>query len=91
MKKGTPGDFNTDMLKRDDPNTVKITSFIKKHSLKQLIDGITRLNRRGVSCIDLIMTDSSFIHESSILNDFISDHYTIYSIRKKKKKRNMTL
>ena len=43
----------------------------------------TRPNKKGGSCIDLIMTDCIYILEYSILNDFVSDHYTL---RKKKKR-----
>ena len=77
------GDFNIDFLRRDDNNTVKLTSFIKKLGLSQLINGITRPNVKSGSCIDLILTDCKFINENGILNDLISDHYSIYCIRKK--------
>ena len=82
------GDFNTDMLKRDDPNTVKTIRFIKKQGLTQIIDAITRPNRRGGSCIDLIMTDSLYNQQCGVLNDFVSDHYTIYCLRKKRKEHH---
>ena len=51
------GDFNTDLLKRDDPKSVTLLSFAKKAGLSQLIKDITRPNRNGGSCIDLIMTN----------------------------------
>ena len=41
------------------------------------------------SCIDLIMTNSMYVLESGILNDFVSDHYSIFCVRKKKKKSNV--
>ena len=44
----------------------------------------TRPNKKGVSCIDYIMTDCIYILEYCILNDFVSDHYTL---RKKKKEK----
>ena len=61
------GDFNTDMLKRDDINTVRINRFIKKLGLKQYIVSITRPNKKGGSCIDLIMTDCNFVSNSGNL------------------------
>ena len=54
-------DLNTDILKRDNINTINFTRFMKKTGLKQLINSITRPNVRGGSCIDLIMTDSPCI------------------------------
>ena len=42
-------------------------------------------------CIDLIMTDSLFIEQSGILNDFVSDHYIVYCIRKKKRENHETI
>ena len=77
------GDLNTDMLRRDDPNTVQLTRSIKQLGLRQLINGITRPNERGGSCIDLILTDCIYIRESSILDDLIADHYSVFCIRKK--------
>ena len=77
------GDFNIDMLKRDDTNVVMIQNFAKKTGLSQMINTITRPNRNGGTCIDLIMTNSPFVKTSGVLDDFISDHYTVYSICKK--------
>ena len=82
------GDLNTDLLKHDNINTINFTRFMKKTGLKQLINGITRQNVRGGSCIDLIMTDSPYVLESGILDDFVSDHYTTFCIRKKKRERH---
>ena len=42
----------------------------------------TRLNKKGASRIDLIMTDCIYILEYSILNDFVSDHYTLCKKKK---------
>ena len=81
------GHFDTDLLRRDEITTVQITRFIKKYGLSQLIHGITRPNRKGGSCLDLIITDSKYVADSGILDDFISDHYTFFCRRKKKKKK----
>ena len=77
------GDFNTDWLKRDCPDTVLIMSFCKTNGLTQDMDKITRPNKKGGSCIDLIMTNSRFVNRHGIRDDIISDHYTIYCTRKK--------
>ena len=83
------GDFNIDFSRQDDVNTVKLNRFIKNLGLSQVIDGITRPNTKGGSCIDLIITDCNykFVSDSGILNDLIADHYSIFSVRKKKRER----
>ena len=65
------------MLKRDDINTVRITRFMKKLGLNQYIVTITRPNKKGGSCIDLLMTDSVYVYSHGTLDDFVSEHYTI--------------
>ena len=64
---------------------VKLFSFCKLFGLKQLIEDITRPNKKGGSTINLILTNSYYIKDSGVLDDMISDHYTIFSIRKKKR------
>ena len=78
------GDFNTDILRRDDVHTVQLTRFTKQMGLTQLINGITRSNKKGGSCIDLIMSDCLYIQERGILDDLLADYYSVYSIREKK-------
>ena len=77
------GDFNTDWLKRDNPDTVKLMSFCKNSGLTQYIDTITRPNKKGGSCIDLAFTNCKFVEASGVLDDIISDQYSIYCIKKK--------
>ena len=77
------GDLNTDWLKRDNTETVKLLSFCKNNGLTQYIDSITRPNKKGGSCIDLIITNCKFVEQSGVLDDIISDHYTVFSTRKK--------
>ena len=79
------GDFNTDLLKRDDVNTVAIQAFAKKNGHAQQINCITRPNIRGGSCIGLIMINCVYVSNSGISDDMISDHFTVYCIKKKKK------
>ena len=79
------GDFNTDFLKRDEINIIRTFRFLKKLGLKQLIDAVTRPNKKNGSCIDWIITDSYFVKDSGILDDFVSDHYSVYCVCKKVK------
>ena len=77
------GDFNVDILKRNDPKVISIHEFCKKSGLNQLVKDITRPNKGGGSCIDLIMSNCPFISVIGVANDYISDHYTIFCVRKK--------
>ena len=65
------------MLKPNDIDTVHITHFMKKLGFNQHIDTVTRPNKKGGCCIDLLMTDN-YVHSHGTLDDFVSDHYTIY-------------
>ena len=76
-------DFNINYLKRDCPHVISFNSFLKKAGLKQLIDEITHPNKKGGSCIDFIITNSCYISRSGITDDFLTDHHTVYCIRKK--------
>ena len=62
---------------------MSLIGFCKKQGLTQYMNNITRPNKRGGSCIDLIMTNSNFVRVYGILDDVVSDHYTVYCIRKK--------
>ena len=62
-------DLNTDLLKRNDVNTVAIQSFAKRNGLVQQINCITRPNIRGGSCINLIMTNCVYVSKSGISDD----------------------
>ena len=79
------GDFNVDLLKRNDPRVISLQAFSKSKGLEQKILEITRPNRQSGSCIDLIMTNCAFVQSSGTLDDYVSDHYTVYCIRKKHK------
>ena len=83
------GDWNINWLKRDDPNTVKIFTFCKFIGYTQLIDSITRPNKKGGTAIDLILTNSAYVMVSGVRDDMLSDHFTIYAIRKKKRERKI--
>ena len=50
--------------------------------MKQLIKSNTRLNYRGGTCIDLILTNCKFVKDFGVLNDLISDHLPVFACRK---------
>ena len=83
------GDFNTDLLKRGEAKVMALFNFAKNAGLSHLIHDVTRPNIRGGSCIDLIMTDCIFVKESGILPDMVSDHLTVFAMRKKDREVNM--
>ena len=80
--------FNVDMLKRDDPKVAILQDFIKKSVLPQKKYTVTRSYRSEGTCLDLIMTNCSFVKEAGTTDDFISDHYTVLCIRKKIRENN---
>ena len=75
------GDFNIDWLQRD--GTVQLISFCKNAGIRQYMQEVTCPNKKGGSCIDLIMSNSNYIDIFGVMNDIISDHYTVYCVRKK--------
>ena len=79
------GDFNTDFLVRDNANTKKITSYFRSVGLSQLVKDITRPGKYKGTCIDWIVTNCPFVLNSGVSNVLISDHLSIYCIRKKKR------
>ena len=85
------GDFNIDLLKRDNTMTVALNCFIKKSGLETIIKTVTRPNVKGGSCIDHIMTDCRYVLESGVLDDFVSDHYSIFAIRKKTRESHVMI
>ena len=76
-------------MKRDDTNTIALQNFSKKWGLKQCIQDITRPNNRGGTCIDLVMTDCPFTDKCGVSDDMISDHFSIYVIRKKNREKKI--
>ena len=87
MEKIILGDFNIDYRDRDNVYTKSLFDFEKILMLKQYILDPTRIAKKA-STIDLIFTDSSFVHCSGCLTDAISDHQFIYIIRKKVRNTN---
>ena len=81
------GDFNIDFLKRTDPKTKKLIEFLRINSLRQHINGPTRLTGFSRSCIDLAISNVpiNLIVSSGTLVDIISDHMPIYICIKKQR------
>ena len=77
------GDFNVDFLDRSSAPRTKFQSLFNTHGLKQLIKNITRPSKNSGTCIDWIATNSLYVKQYGVTDDFISDHFTIYCIRKK--------
>ena len=80
------GDFNINFLDPNQPNLNKFTELFKKFAIKQYITDITRPGRHTNSCINWIVTNSSFISESCALDIMISDHFSLHITRKKNRK-----
>ena len=77
------GDFNVDFLDRSSVPRTKFQTLFNTHGLKQLIQNITRPSKSSGTCIDWIITNSLYVKNYGVADDFISDHFTIYCIRKK--------
>ena len=85
------GDFNIDFLARDRPDTKKYIATFKQYGLSQVISDITRPFGNGGTCIDWIITSSSFVSAYGVCNHLISDHFPIYCTRKKKRENHKTV
>ena len=91
------GDFNVNLENRNTPEVSLVNRFLKDNSLKQLITTHTRLTNRGGTCIDWIITDCPYVKSSGILDKLLSDHFSIFAVRKKnceqviKEKKNIRL
>ena len=77
------GGFNVNILIRNDIHVMTVNRFLKEFGLKQLITELTRLMSRGGSCIDWIITNSSIVKHSGVLDELLSDHFPIFVVRKK--------
>ena len=77
------GDFNVNLENRNTPEVLLVNRFLKDNSLKQLITMHTGLTNKGRTCIDWIITDWSYVKSSGILDKLLSDHFSIFAVRKK--------
>ena len=82
------GDFNIDFLDRASIPRSNFQSLFTNYGLKQIIHNVTRPTNKSGSCIDWIVTNSPFIEQCGVSDDFISDHFTIYCIRKKNREKH---
>ena len=81
------GDFNIDILEKNNDKNKKFINTLKQFGLKQLIDEPTRYSNEKNSGIDLIFTNSDIISKSGVTNVNLSDHQMILLTRKKAKSR----
>ena len=79
------GDINVNYLCRTDENRSQYLRLFKKYGLHQYINEITRPNTKGGTCIDWVISNSVFVKDTGITEDFISDHLATFAIRKKSK------
>ena len=79
------GDFNIDILEKNNDKNKKFINTLKQFGLKQLIDEPTRYSNEKNSGIDLIFTNSDIISKSGVANVNLSDHQMILLTRKKAK------
>ena len=77
------GDFNVDFLDRANITTAQFQTLFTTYGLKQLIQHVTRPSNKKGSCTDWIVTNSYFLRHYGVSDDLLSDHLTVYCIRKK--------
>ena len=54
---------------------------------QQLINNHTILTHNGGSCLDWIITDCPYISRRGILDELLSDHFSILVVRKKEREK----
>ena len=77
------GDFNLNLLLRNDLDVIRMNRFLREKGLCQLVREPTRLTNRGGTCIDWIITNSQHVSLHGILNDLLSDHFPVFVVKKK--------
>ena len=87
MERWILGDFNVNLEIRNSPEALLVNTFLKDNNLKQLITVHSRLTKRGGSCIDWIITDCPYVKESGILEEVLSDHFSIFAVQKKNREK----
>lgn len=83
------GNFNVDVSKMNH-QAKKLNQMMNNKSLKQIITGPSRVTNRTSSQIDLTYTDMSYIKDSGTVNMNISDHFSIFIIKKKPREKKET-
>ena len=77
------GDFNVNYNLRHTLPFKQLKDFERKSNLTQLINTSTRFRKKCKSCIDLIFTNMDHIISSGVLDISISDHLSVFLIKKK--------
>ena len=76
------GDFNIDVLEKNNPNHKKLIDFFKPLGLRQLIKNPTRPSLGKESCIDLIITNADSIEMAGVIDVSLSDHLLVHCSRR---------
>ena len=76
------------LLSRDNDARSKFITLFTTSGLHQLINDIIRPNKKGGTCIDWIVTNSLFVRTSGVTNDYLSDHLSVYCVRKKAREKH---
>ena len=77
------GDFNIDIVEKDNDIIKRFLNLMKQFGLKQFIDEPTRYSTNKNSILDLIFSNSDIISKVGVHNVNISDHQLILLTRKK--------
>ena len=79
------GDYNIDFLNKLDESYKSINEFGNQIGMDMCINSKTRFSKTKDSCLDQIITNSNFVHDSGTCDLNISDHQLVYVIHKKVK------
>ena len=79
------GDININTRDRNGNETRELFDKCREHSIKRLIEDITRPNENdnGGTCLDQILTNCDIVSYCGVLNCMVADHYAVYACRKK--------
>lgn len=87
------GDLNINTRERNSHGSKGLFDICRVHSVKRLIDEITRPNENdnGGTCLDQFITNCDIVSHSGVLNCMIADHYATFACRKKPRELKTTL
>ena len=81
------GDMNIDYLKKASPAYIKLAFFEKSNQLAQIISDTTRNTNNTKTLLDIILTDDKHVANSGTLDMMMSDHQSIFVIKKKSREK----
>ena len=77
------GDFNINYNLRHTESYKQLKLLEQDFGLTQIIKNNTRITKSCATCIDLILTNINYLYQYGTLETTISDHETVYLIKKK--------